>query len=92
MDEATYASVVNEMKLPSGLMFSLPVVMDTRDESIAVGAKYPIAESPLFAPFFVVFRSVPDTKEKPPSIVEKVGPIQSSLALSLSLVNKSLQY
>ncbi|KAH8054065.1 sulfate adenylyltransferase [Aureococcus anophagefferens] len=39
MDEATYGSVVNSMELPSGLMFSLPVVFDTDDEAVAVGAK-----------------------------------------------------
>jgi len=39
LNEAEYDSVVDEMKLPSGLIFSLPVVMDTADPSIVVGSK-----------------------------------------------------
>jgi len=39
MDEETYTSVVNDVKLPSGLLFSLPVVFDTDDESLVVGDK-----------------------------------------------------
>ncbi|KAJ8600460.1 hypothetical protein CTAYLR_001458 [Chrysophaeum taylorii] len=39
MDEESYKSVVESMRLPDGLLFSLPVVMDTDDESIGVGAK-----------------------------------------------------
>merc|ERR1719393_1001513 len=39
LTEDEYNSVVNEMKLPSGLIFSLPVVMDTADPNIVVGSK-----------------------------------------------------
>ena len=39
MDEETYLSVVNDVKLPSGLLFSLPVVFDTDDEAIVPGDK-----------------------------------------------------
>jgi len=39
MDEETYLSVVNDVKLPSGLLFSLPVVFDTDDEDIKAGDK-----------------------------------------------------
>jgi sulfate adenylyltransferase len=39
MDEPTYLSVVKEAKLPSGLLFSLPVVFDTDDESVQPGDK-----------------------------------------------------
>jgi len=37
--EAEYLSVVNDMKLPDGTIFGLPIVMDTSDESIKVGDK-----------------------------------------------------
>ena len=37
MTECEYNSVVDEMRLPSKLIFSLPVVLDTSDPSIAVG-------------------------------------------------------
>ena len=39
MNEEEYLSVVNDVKLPSGLLFSLPVVFDTDDEDIGVGDK-----------------------------------------------------
>jgi len=39
LTEEEYKSVVDDMKLPSGLIFSLPVVMDTSDDSIDVGSK-----------------------------------------------------
>jgi len=39
LEEKEYTSVVDEMKLPSGVIFSLPVVMDTSDDSIDVGSK-----------------------------------------------------
>ena len=39
MDEETYLSVVKDVKLPSGLLFSLPVVFDTDDEAIVPGDK-----------------------------------------------------
>jgi sulfate adenylyltransferase len=39
MNEEEYLSVVNDVKLPSGLLFSLPVVFDTDDEDLAVGDK-----------------------------------------------------
>jgi len=39
MDEETYLSVVKDVKLPSGLLFSLPVVFDTNDESLVPGDK-----------------------------------------------------
>lgn len=37
MDEATYKSVVDDMSLPDGTMFGLPVVFDTNDETLAPG-------------------------------------------------------
>merc|ERR1719238_2074082 len=39
MNEDDYSSVVSDMKTTSGVMFGLPVVMDTFDESIEVGQK-----------------------------------------------------
>jgi len=39
MTEEEYTSVVEDMKLPSGLIFGLPVVMDTSNSDIAVGSK-----------------------------------------------------
>jgi sulfate adenylyltransferase len=37
MDEASYESVVENMALPDGTIFGLPVVFDTDDESLAPG-------------------------------------------------------
>jgi sulfate adenylyltransferase len=37
MDEATYQSVVDDMALPDGTVFGLPVVFDTDDEDLAPG-------------------------------------------------------
>ena len=37
MDEATYNSVVDNMALPDGTIFGLPVVFDTDDEDLAPG-------------------------------------------------------
>jgi len=37
MDEATYTSVVDNMELPDGIVFGLPVVFDTDDEDLAPG-------------------------------------------------------
>jgi sulfate adenylyltransferase len=37
MDEATYNSVVENMALPDGTIFGLPVVFDTDDENLAPG-------------------------------------------------------
>ncbi|KAK9823477.1 hypothetical protein WJX72_002996 [[Myrmecia] bisecta] len=39
MNEAEYESVVQTMRLTSGLLFGLPVVLDTDNESIKVGDK-----------------------------------------------------
>jgi sulfate adenylyltransferase len=39
MTEETYTSVVNEMQLPDGLVFGLPVVMDTDNDAIVQGSK-----------------------------------------------------
>lgn len=39
MDEADYKSVVNDLKLSSGLIFGLPVVYDTSDPSIVPGKR-----------------------------------------------------
>jgi len=39
MNEEAYNSVVNDMKLPDGLIFGLPIVMDTNDPAITVGKK-----------------------------------------------------
>eukprot|EP00578_Thalassiosira_sp_NH16_P017485 CAMPEP_0181114618 /NCGR_PEP_ID=MMETSP1071-20121207/20990_1 /TAXON_ID=35127 /ORGANISM="Thalassiosira sp., Strain NH16" /LENGTH=432 /DNA_ID=CAMNT_0023198761 /DNA_START=40 /DNA_END=1338 /DNA_ORIENTATION=+ len=37
MDEATYKNVVDEVALPDGLIFGLPVVFDTNDEDLSPG-------------------------------------------------------
>lgn len=37
MDEPTYLSVVDDMALPDGTIFGLPVVFDTNDETLAPG-------------------------------------------------------
>jgi sulfate adenylyltransferase len=39
MNEEEYKSVVETMRLPSGTLFGLPVVMDTNDTSLATGMK-----------------------------------------------------
>jgi len=39
LNEDTYKSVVETMKLPDGNILGLPIVMDTDDESVAVGDK-----------------------------------------------------
>jgi hypothetical protein len=39
MDEASYTHVVENNRTPDGLLFGLPVVMDTRDESLKPGVK-----------------------------------------------------
>lgn len=39
MNENDYKSVVADMKLESGLIFGLPVVMDTNDPKVKVGSK-----------------------------------------------------
>jgi len=39
MDEATYKNVVDEVALPDGLIFGLPVVFDTNDEDLQPGDK-----------------------------------------------------
>lgn len=39
MNEADYTSVITDCKLANGLLFSLPVVFDTDDESIVPGTK-----------------------------------------------------
>ncbi|EFN55934.1 hypothetical protein CHLNCDRAFT_145209 [Chlorella variabilis] len=39
MNEEAYNSVVQEMRLPGGLLFGLPVVMDTSNDSIKPGSK-----------------------------------------------------
>jgi sulfate adenylyltransferase len=39
MNEAEYNSVVSDMALPDGLIFGLPIVMDTSDPAITVGKK-----------------------------------------------------
>jgi len=39
MNEANYLSVVNDMKLTDGEIFSIPIVFDTNDERVKPGAK-----------------------------------------------------
>jgi sulfate adenylyltransferase len=39
MSEEDYCAVVDNMRLPNNLIFGLPVVMDTNDDSIAEGSK-----------------------------------------------------
>merc|ERR1719389_165584 len=61
MDEETYKSVVGGMKLPSGLMFSLPVVFDTDDEKLGPGSKILLKQGDLdVATFEVSDKYVPD--------------------------------
>lgn len=61
MDEDAYTSVINSMSLPDGLMFSLPVVFDTSDETIAVGAKLLLKQDSLpIATMEVTSKYVPD--------------------------------
>ena len=61
MDEETYKSVVGGMKLPSGLMFSLPVVFDTNDEKLGPGSKILLKQGDLdVATFEVSDKYVPD--------------------------------
>jgi sulfate adenylyltransferase len=54
MDEATYLSVVKDVKLPSGLLFSLPVVFDTNDESLVPGDKVLLKQGELAIATMVV--------------------------------------
>merc|ERR1712078_246274 len=54
MDEETYKSVVGGMKLPSGLMFSLPVVFDTDDEKLGPGSKILLKQGDLDVATFEV--------------------------------------
>jgi len=61
MDEETYKSVVGGMKLPSGLMFSLPVVFDTDSEDLGPGSKILLKQGDLdVATFEVSDKYVPD--------------------------------
>lgn len=39
MDQAEYDSVVKDMRLPSGLLFGLPIVLDTDREDVQLGDK-----------------------------------------------------
>jgi len=39
MNEETYDNVVAETRLPSGLLFGLPVVLDTNDPALVPGTK-----------------------------------------------------
>jgi sulfate adenylyltransferase len=54
MNEEDYLSVVNDVKLSSGLLFSLPVVFDTDDESIAVGDKILLKQDDLEIATFTI--------------------------------------
>jgi sulfate adenylyltransferase len=61
MDEATYESVVGGMALPSGLMFSLPVVFDTDDDKLGEGSKILLKQGDLdVATFEVDSKYTPD--------------------------------
>jgi len=61
MDEDAYTSIVHEMKLPSGLMFSLPVVMDTNDESLEPGMKVLLKDGDLpIATMEISSKYIPD--------------------------------
>lgn len=39
MSQAEYDSVVKDMRLPSGLLFGLPIVLDTDREDLVLGDK-----------------------------------------------------
>jgi len=54
MNEEDYLSVVNDVKLSSGLLFSLPVVFDTDDESIVVGDKILLKQDDLEIATFTI--------------------------------------
>eukprot|EP00619_Florenciella_sp_RCC1007_P000105 CAMPEP_0205921162 /NCGR_PEP_ID=MMETSP1325-20131115/12397_1 /ASSEMBLY_ACC=CAM_ASM_000708 /TAXON_ID=236786 /ORGANISM="Florenciella sp., Strain RCC1007" /LENGTH=410 /DNA_ID=CAMNT_0053288945 /DNA_START=19 /DNA_END=1251 /DNA_ORIENTATION=+ len=54
MNEEDYLSVVNDVKLSSGLLFSLPVVFDTDDEDIAVGDKILLKQDDLEIATFTI--------------------------------------
>eukprot|EP00621_Florenciella_sp_RCC1693_P013493 CAMPEP_0182528046 /NCGR_PEP_ID=MMETSP1323-20130603/4250_1 /TAXON_ID=236787 /ORGANISM="Florenciella parvula, Strain RCC1693" /LENGTH=415 /DNA_ID=CAMNT_0024737115 /DNA_START=52 /DNA_END=1299 /DNA_ORIENTATION=+ len=54
MNEDDYLSVVNDVKLANGLLFSLPVVFDTDDESIVVGDKILLKQDDLEIATFTI--------------------------------------
>lgn len=61
MNEETYNSVVHDMKLPSGLLFSLPVVFDTDDESLEPGMKVVLKQGSLpIATMEITDKYIPD--------------------------------
>jgi ATP sulfurylase len=43
MDEANYSSVVDNMRTADGLMYGLPVVLDTADESVQVSCLHGVS-------------------------------------------------
>jgi sulfate adenylyltransferase len=47
MDEATYMSVVEDMALPDGTLFGLPVVFDTDDEALQPGTTITLKQGDL---------------------------------------------
>ena len=61
MTEEEYKSVVSDMKLPSGILFSLPVVFDTDSEDIQPGQKLLLKQGDLdIAVMTVKDKYVPD--------------------------------
>ena len=54
MNEEDYLSVVNDVKLADGLLFSLPVVFDTDDEDLAVGDKILLKQDDLEIATFTI--------------------------------------
>ena len=54
MTEEEYGSVINSMKLPNGLMFSLPVVFDTDSEELGPGSKILLKQGDLDVATFTV--------------------------------------
>jgi len=54
MNEATYKSVVDDMKLPSGEIFGLPIVFDTDDDRFVPGKKVLLKQGDLDIATFTI--------------------------------------
>ena len=54
MNEEEYLGVVNNMRLPNGLLFSIPVIFDTDDESLQVGDKILLTQGEMAVATFQV--------------------------------------
>jgi len=61
MNEATYKSVVDDMKLPDGTIFGLPIIFDTDDDKFVPGKKVLLKQGDLdIATFTIEDRFKPD--------------------------------